>query len=288
MRRTPPARLLFAVCLAILFALSFTGPAGAQDDDVEGDAPAAEEESPAAEDESPAEGEVVEGEADPAVEALNAQLREGSEVYSQICSSCHQPGGAGLEGQFPPLINNPHVDDGAYVADVITNGRQGEIVVDGVTYDGVMPAFSTLTDGEVDAVVAFIQNDFVAPPAAGDEAAIGPTGPVAGTELPALTNMGSITAFLLAAAVVAMVLAPRVTSANDRLDVPWLDAWLKTAVIVLGIIFFTVFVPDWALKTSYVGKLDRPFQDFIGVSLWAGGLVAVLWAMWYAHRESRI
>ncbi|MGI9610595.1 MAG: c-type cytochrome, partial [Acidimicrobiia bacterium] len=121
-------------------------------------------------------------------EAVLAELREGAAVYTAICSSCHQPGGAGISGQFPPLINNPNVDDPAYVAEVINSGRQGELVVDGVTYDSVMPAFSTLSDAETQAVIAYIQNGFEAPP---DENAVAiPTGPVAGTELPALTNMG--------------------------------------------------------------------------------------------------
>ncbi len=42
-------------------------------------------------------------------QAVSAELREGAAVYTAICSSCHQPGGAGLSGQFPPLINNPNV-----------------------------------------------------------------------------------------------------------------------------------------------------------------------------------
>lgn len=223
---------------------------------------------------------------DPAQEALDAQLREGAEVYSQVCSSCHQPGGAGLPGRFPPLIDNPHVDDAAYVAEVIANGRQGEIVVNGETYDGIMPSFSTLSDDEADAVIAYIQNDFAAP--AADIAAFESDVPVAGTELPALTNLSSVVAFLLAASVVAMVLAPRLLSENNRLNTPWLDAWLKTAVIVLSVIILTVFIPDWALKTNAVSKLSRFAQDFIGSAMWALGLATVLGGLWYAHRESRI
>lgn len=223
---------------------------------------------------------------DPAQAALDDQLREGAEVYSQICSSCHQPGGAGISGQFPPLIDNPNVDDAEYVADVIINGREGEIVVAGVTYNGVMPSFSTLTDDEVDAVIAYLQNDFSAPAAAIAE--FESSGPVAGTELPALTNLTALTAWLLIAAVVALLLGPRLISENSRLNTPWLDAWLKGIVIVLSVVILTVFLPDWALKTDAVAKLGRFSQDFIGASLWALGLAVVLGGLWYAHRESRI
>ncbi|NNE95687.1 MAG: cytochrome c [Acidimicrobiales bacterium] len=257
-----------------------------------GTAALAQEQGPVAAADGPielaaAEGDEGEGEEESEIDpAVAEELREGAAVYTSLCSSCHQPGGAGLTGQFPPLINNPHVEDASYVAEVINNGRRGEIVLDGVTYDGVMPAFSTLSEAETDAVIAYIQNGFVAPP--DESAAPFPAGPVAGTELPALSNYGAWVAYLLAAAVAAMVLAPRVISQNSRLNTPWLDAWLKTAVIVLGVVLLTMFVPDWALKTEAVGKLSRPAQDFIGVTLWGGGLAVVIGAMWYAHRESRI
>lgn len=216
---------------------------------------------------------------------LADQIVTGSEVYSQICSACHQPGGAGLAGQYPPLNGNPKVEDAVYVTDVITNGKQGPIEVLGQTYNGVMPSFSTLSDDDIAAVIAYIQNGFQVPAGA---APIGPTGPVAGTELPALANMGSIVAFLLAAVVAGLVLYPRLASQNSRLDVPWLDAWLKTAAIVAAVILLIVVVPDWALKTSAVSKLPRAGQDVVGLGLWGAGLGVVLAALWYAHKESRV
>lgn len=270
--------LVVVAALTLLAALSLGGGvAGAQTADEQAvDAPATD--APAAEDPA-ADGEAL----DPAVVE---QLRDGSEVYTQICSSCHQPGGAGLPGQYPPLSGNPNVDDSAYVTDVINNGLQGEIVVNGETYNGVMPSFSTLSDDDVAAVIAYMQNDFVVPAGADEQAA--PLGPVAGTELPALTNMSALVAYLLAAVVAGLVLAPRLISANDRLSVPWLDAWLKTATIVVAVVLLTVIVPDWALKTSTVSKLSRTAQDVIGMSLWGAGLAVLLGALWYAHRESRI
>jgi len=216
---------------------------------------------------------------------LADQIVTGSEVYSQICSACHQPGGTGLPGQYPPLNGNPNVADAAYVTDVVTNGKQGPIEVLGETYNGVMPSFSTLSDDDIAAVIAYIQNGFQLPAGAAPTA---PTGPVAGTELPALANMGSLVAFLLAAAVGGLVLYPRLASQNSRLEVPWLDAWLKTAAIVAAVILLVVVIPDWALKTSAVSKLPRAGQDLIGLGLWGAGLGVVLGALWYAHKESRV
>lgn len=234
------------------------------------------------------DGETPESEADAAVaEAEAEQLREGQQVYSQICSACHQPGGTGLSGQFPPLLDNPKVDDSDYVAQVVTNGLQGEITVLGETYDGVMPSFSTLSEDDIAAVTAYLQAGLQAPPAVGEEA-FGDTGPVAGTELPALTNMSYVVALALAAIVALLVLAPRLLSENDRLSVPWLDAWLKTVSIVIAVFLLVIYIPNWALQQDAVAGLSRFGQDLIGTGLWTIGVVLLLGGLWYAHRESRV
>lgn len=84
---------------------------------------------------------------------------EGQGVYTANCSSCHQPDGLGIPGSFPPLSGNPHVQDSAHVRTVVTEGLSGPIEVNGATYDGVMPPFSSLSDAEIDAVTAYIQAD---------------------------------------------------------------------------------------------------------------------------------
>ena len=116
---------LFVIVLTLSCVAIFGGPAHALQTDVD----------------EPASGEETTDEPSAEDEARNEQLREGAAVYAQICASCHQAGGTGLEGQFPPLVDNDNVDDAAYVESVITNGRQGEIIVNGVTYNGVMPSF---------------------------------------------------------------------------------------------------------------------------------------------------
>lgn len=213
------------------------------------------------------------------------QLSSGAEVYRAVCSSCHQPGGVGIEGQFPPLVDNPNVDDAAYVEDVIRNGRTGEIVVNGVTYDGVMPAQSTLSDEDIADVIAYIQSGFAAPSGPVPELE---TGPVAGTELPQLADFAVIAAFALALGIGALVLAPRIVGVNDRRSMPWLDAWLKTGVIVVGMIVATTVIPARVLEFEAVRDLPRNAQDVIALGLWGAGLFGGLLALWYAHREDRI
>ena len=213
-------------------------------------------------------------------------LQRGFDTYSAQCAGCHQPGGAGIAGTFPPLNGNPAVQDTAYLIDTIRNGREGTLTVDGVDYDGVMPAFSTLTDEEIDGLVAYVQGGFVVPGVPGDDDAAAL--PLATGTLPELSGMAIVAAFALAAAAGLLVLSPRIVSTIDRLDVPWLDAWLRSGIIVVYFVVATVVVPSVVLQTETVSRLDRPIQDVIGVGLWTGGLAVGLLGLWYTHRERRI
>lgn len=212
-------------------------------------------------------------------------LRAGAEVYSSVCASCHQPGGVGLPGQYPPLLDNPNVADAAYVEDVIRNGRSGPITVNGETYDNVMPAQNSLSDDDIAVVIAYIQSGFAAPAGPAPEV---DTGPVAGTELPILANYAWIAAFLIAAGLAALVLGPRVIAAHDRRTLPWPDAWMKTAVIAVGAILVTTIVPARVLELETVQELPRAAQDLIAVGLWSFGVGATILALWYAWRENRV
>ena len=48
----------------------------------------------------------------------------GAEVYASNCASCHQAGGVGVPGTFPPLAGNPNVADPAYVESVVRDGQE--------------------------------------------------------------------------------------------------------------------------------------------------------------------
>jgi len=171
------------------------------------------------------------------------------------------------------------------VITTVRNGKQGPIEVDGVTYDGVMPAFPTLTDEQIDGLVAYIQGGFQLPAGIGDE---GGELPLATGTLPELAGMAIIAAFALAVGAAAFVLGPRIVGPVDRLTVPWLDAWLRAGIIVVFFIGATVVAPSMVLQTETVSRLARPVQDILGSGLWLGGLAAGLLGLWYAHREKRI
>lgn len=222
-------------------------------------------------------------EVDPAQQEL---LQAGFEAYTSTCSGCHQAGGIGVEGSFPPLIDNPNVMDSEYLRTTIANGKQGEIVVNGVTYNGVMPAFDSLPPEQVDAIVAYVQSGFQVPQ--GGDQADADALPVATGTLPDLSGMAMLAAFALAGAVLLFVLGPRIVGVEDRLTMPWLDAWLRVGIIVVGFVVALAFIPSMVLQTETVASLPRPVQDIIGLALWGGGLAVGLWALWYTHRENRI
>ena len=92
-----------------------------------------------------------------------AQEADGEELYQANCSQCHQANGAGVPELFPPLAGNDNVADGEYLRDVILNGREGEIEVLGLTYDGEMAAIEGLTDAEIDAIITYVQVDLQVP-----------------------------------------------------------------------------------------------------------------------------
>jgi mono/diheme cytochrome c family protein len=213
-----------------------------------------------------------------------AQLQQGYDVFTANCAGCHQAGGVGVEGTFPPLMDNPNTADADYIRTTVRNGKQGELVVNGVTYNGVMPAFSAITDEDLDAVIAYIQGGFVVPGGGGETSTL----PVATGTLPELSGMAIAAALLIFAAAGVFVMAPRIIGVNDRLSTPWLDAWLRTAVIVVFFVAAVAVIPSVVLKMELVSRLPQAVQDVIGLALWGGGLATGLWALWYAHREGRI
>jgi mono/diheme cytochrome c family protein len=85
----------------------------------------------------------------------------GSQTYGGMCAGCHQPTGAGIPGAFPPLAGHAAdlyqavggIGGRQYLIDVMLYGLQGAITVDGMTYNGLMPAWANLTDDQIAAVV---------------------------------------------------------------------------------------------------------------------------------------
>src|SRR5699024_8200023 len=93
--------------------------------------------------------------------AAAGDMQAGEKLYQTHCAACHQGDGSGLPGAFPPLAGNDNIAGNAdYVIHNMLAGRQGELTVDGVTYNGVMPAMDYLDDEEVANIVTFVFNSW--------------------------------------------------------------------------------------------------------------------------------
>jgi nitrite reductase (NO-forming) len=97
-----------------------------------------------------------------ALVAKNKQERIlfGERVYQQNCAACHQNSGVGIAGAFPPLAGSDYLlGDPKGSIDVLLNGLSGKIVVNGVNYNGVMPAVR-LSDEKMANVLTYILNSW--------------------------------------------------------------------------------------------------------------------------------
>lgn len=89
---------------------------------------------------------------------LKASIVRGKEIYAAQCITCHLEQGEGIEGTFPPLAKSDYLmADKKRSIQQIIHGASGEIKVNGVMYNGEMPAVD-LTDEEVSDVLNYVRN----------------------------------------------------------------------------------------------------------------------------------
>jgi mono/diheme cytochrome c family protein len=95
------------------------------------------------------------------VESALSKIVSGEKVYTEVCQACHQAGGTGLTGAFPPLAGSEWVaKDSRVLSRIVLGGLQGPIEVKGVQYNAAMPAFSQLSDAEIAAVLTYVRSHF--------------------------------------------------------------------------------------------------------------------------------
>lgn len=115
--------------------------------------------------------EVYLGDQAPEIVAARAQAPEGDDLatrmhrgeatYRGVCAACHQRGGEGLAGVFPPLAGSEYMNrSDEELATIVLAGLSGPITVNGQRYDGVMPGFPNLTDHEVADVLTYVKRTF--------------------------------------------------------------------------------------------------------------------------------
>ena len=86
---------------------------------------------------------------------------EGSILYHTYCASCHQGDGKGDGNRFPPLAGSDWVTgDEKRLIGILLNGLQGEIKVNGKSYNGLMPQTSHLDDHAIASILTYIRTRF--------------------------------------------------------------------------------------------------------------------------------
>ena len=88
-------------------------------------------------------------------------LLEGGILYNTYCASCHQRDGKGDLSRFPPLADSDWVKgDPERLIDVVLNGLQGEITVNGKSWNGLMPKNDHLDDHAIASIITYIRRNF--------------------------------------------------------------------------------------------------------------------------------
>tara|TARA_R110000850_G_scaffold30630_2_gene84159 strand:+ start:7690 stop:8151 length:462 start_codon:yes stop_codon:yes gene_type:complete len=91
---------------------------------------------------------------------LEKSISRGQSVYNDFCIQCHLPNGKGTKGIFPPLDGADWlVEKRTESIHAVKYGQKGEIVVNGVTYNNVMPPMG-LSDQEVADVMNYVMNSW--------------------------------------------------------------------------------------------------------------------------------
>ena len=92
--------------------------------------------------------------------ALKQSINDGKEVYAGLCIACHLSEGQGIGSVFPPLAKSDYLmDDLDRSIKQLIDGSTGEIVVNGIKYNGTMPA-TGLDDKDITNVLNYIRNSW--------------------------------------------------------------------------------------------------------------------------------
>jgi len=99
-------------------------------------------------------------------EAEQQQFAMGRQHYLATCAGCHGTEGEGLNRFAPPLMGSEWVlGDERRLALLLLHGLEGPVEVAGKVYDApeilpVMPAHSTMDDGDITAIMTYIRNEW--------------------------------------------------------------------------------------------------------------------------------
>ncbi|RMA64834.1 c-type cytochrome [Ulvibacter antarcticus] len=91
---------------------------------------------------------------------LEASIDRGAIVYKEYCNRCHRPKGKGMGKSYPPLAGSDYLANNRTESiRGVKFGQEGEIVVNGKTYNKVMEPMN-LNDTQIADVMNYIMNSW--------------------------------------------------------------------------------------------------------------------------------
>lgn len=92
--------------------------------------------------------------------SIDERMKLGKMSYENICAACHQKDGNGVAASFPPLAKSDFLAARSdFGINILSNGLQGKVTVNGKTYDGIMPKLG-LSDDEIANILTYVNNSF--------------------------------------------------------------------------------------------------------------------------------
>ena len=96
----------------------------------------------------------------PAVLDMAGSMKEGERLFTQNCMSCHQSKGEGVPQAFPPLAKSDYLmADKHRAINILLNGLEGKITVNGQSYNSIMPKL-TLNDEQIANILTYVRNSW--------------------------------------------------------------------------------------------------------------------------------
>lgn len=82
-------------------------------------------------------------------------------LYQNSCANCHMNDGQGLKNLIPPLADADYLLKFEHkLPCIIKHGLKGEIVVNGKSYNQVMPSNESLSDIDIANLINYIRNEW--------------------------------------------------------------------------------------------------------------------------------
>lgn len=94
-------------------------------------------------------------------QTTNMNNHPGKDVYDAVCLACHMRNGSGVPGMHPPITKSDFVNgDPEALIEIVLNGLDGEMEIQGEIYDNIMPPQAHLSDKEIADVLTYVRGSF--------------------------------------------------------------------------------------------------------------------------------